>query len=71
MANRLIGMVEVLRGGVPYHGVWAIYENTITVTWGMRQKEAAVNGSVNIPEGLACALLDELVREHRDCGGAG
>jgi hypothetical protein len=62
MANRLIGMAEVSRGGVPYHGVWAIYEDTITVTWGTRQNTASVNGSVNRPEGLACTLLDELVR---------
>jgi hypothetical protein len=59
--NRRLGIVEVSRCGVSYHGVWAIYENTITVTWGMRQNAASVNGSVNIPEGLACALLDELV----------
>jgi hypothetical protein len=71
MANRRIGMVEVSRDGFPYYGVWAIYENTITVTLGLRQKAASVNGSANIPEGLARALLDELVREHRDCGGAG
>jgi hypothetical protein len=50
--------------------VWVIYENTITVTFGTRQNAASVNGSVNIPEGLACALLDELVREHHDSGGA-
>jgi hypothetical protein len=65
MANRRIGMVEVSRDGFPYYGVWALYGNTITVTWCTRQKAAAVNGSVNIPEGLACALLDELINEHR------